>query len=172
MHARTRVLELHQWLSSASAPRTGGHILLKGNAIDWLHNVSVFSSQVYAPWDSSVMKCIYVYAVSDLNLWKTMWPHVPYIPTTAKVLHRQRICRVHKQGDFQNLLSETCTVRTHSWIGGFPSFLWPWIRTQEEVPCPPNSSPRASLGSDGRAFLENLSPTAGRHREVSIRYAY
>jgi hypothetical protein len=131
-----------------------------------------FPSQVYAPWDSSVMKCIYVYAVSDLNLWKTMWPHVPYIPTTAKVLHRQRICRVHKQGDFQNLLSETCTVRTHSWIGGFPSSLWPWIHTREEVPCPPNSSPRASLGSDGRAFLENLSPTAGRHREVSIRYAY
>ena len=30
----------------------------------------------------------------------------------------------------------------------------------------------SSVGSDGRAFLENLSPTAGRHREVSIRYAY
>jgi len=39
MHARMQVLELHQWLSSASVPKTAGHILLKENAF-----VSIFQS--------------------------------------------------------------------------------------------------------------------------------
>jgi hypothetical protein len=67
-----QVLELHQWLSSASVPKTVERILLKGNAINWLQYQYFFNVFIYVVSIHKEKSQYYDSKIGELMPWCAM----------------------------------------------------------------------------------------------------